>query len=92
MFRGLIRTRPPKQGVGYRHLKRLGGLRKPTHNSPNTGWCNLSFRGFADYMQTAEFGKGLGELLTLASGKRVALLCAEAVPGAIIVRSFPIPS
>jgi uncharacterized protein (DUF488 family) len=69
-----------KQEVGYRHLKRLGGLRKPTHDSPNAGWRNRSFRGFADYMQTAEFKKGLGELLDLALGKRVALLCAEAVP------------
>jgi uncharacterized protein (DUF488 family) len=67
-------------GIGYRHVKRLGGLRKPAHNSPNMGWRNLSFRGFADYMQTAEFKKGLSEVLDLASKKKVALMCAEAVP------------
>ncbi len=67
-------------GVGYRHLKQLGGLRRPIHDSPNTGWRNLSFRGFADYMQTAEFKKGLSEVLDLAAEKKVALMCAEAVP------------
>jgi uncharacterized protein (DUF488 family) len=67
-------------GVGYRHLKQLGGLRKPINDSPNTGWRNLSFRGFADYMQTAEFKKGLSELLDLAAEKTLALMCAEAVP------------
>ncbi|MGB7946270.1 MAG: DUF488 domain-containing protein [Candidatus Binatia bacterium] len=66
--------------VGYRHVKRLGGLRKPIHDSPNTGWRNLSFRGFADYMQTADFKKGLSGLLDLAAEKKVALMCAEAVP------------
>ena len=68
------------RGISYLHLKNLGGLRKPTHDSPNTGWRNLSFRGFADYMQTEEFTKGLHELLHLASEERVVLMCAEAVP------------
>jgi uncharacterized protein (DUF488 family) len=67
-------------GVGYRHVKRLGGLRKPAHDSPNMGWRHLSFRGFADYMQTAEFKKGLSELLDLASEKTLVVMCAEAVP------------
>jgi len=68
------------QGIAYRHLKALGGLRKPNKDSLNTGWRNLSFRGFADYMQTAEFQQALSELLELASTKRVAFMCAEAVP------------
>ncbi len=69
-----------EHGIGYFHLKLLGGLRKPSKDSSNKGWRNLSFRGFADYMQTEEFTKGLHEMLELASGKRVALMCAEAVP------------
>lgn len=68
------------QGIAYRHLKALGGLRKAAKDSANQGWRNLSFRGFADYMQTAEFSKALAEMLESASTKRAALMCAEAVP------------
>ncbi len=69
-----------EHGIVYSHLKLLGGLRKPDKDSSNKGWRNLSFRGFADYMQTEEFTKGLHELLDLASEKTVAFMCAEAVP------------
>jgi Protein of unknown function, DUF488 len=48
--------------------------------SANTAWRNLSFRGYADYMQTEEFARGLDELLVLASTGTVAMMCAEAVP------------
>ncbi len=67
-------------GIGYEHLSGLGGLRQAQHNSPNTGWRNSSFRGFADYMQTEEFEKNLEKLIRLAQHKRVCLMCAEAVP------------
>ena len=39
-------------GIEYRYLPGLGGLRRPRKESPNAGWHNLSFRGYADYMQT----------------------------------------
>ena len=68
------------QGIGYRHLKQLGGLRKPAKDSRNAGWRNSSFRGFADYMQTTEFQKALAQMMELASTKRATLMCAEAVP------------
>ena len=68
------------RGIAYRHLKALGGLRKAAKDSANHGWRNLSFRGFADYMQTAEFRKALAEMLELAATKRAAFMCAEAVP------------
>ncbi len=68
------------QGIEYRHLKQLGGLRKPAKDSRNTGWRNLSFRGFADYMQTVEFQKALAQVMELVVTKSVALMCAEAVP------------
>ena len=58
----------------------LGGLRHARRDSPNTGWRNASFRGFADYMLTAEFEAGLEELRRLTARGRVALMCAEAVP------------
>ncbi|MBS0648075.1 MAG: DUF488 domain-containing protein [Verrucomicrobia bacterium] len=67
-------------GIGYRHLKDLGGLRHTTKDSVNTSWIHASFRGFADYMQTEEFETGLKKLEKLAQKKRCALLCSEAVP------------
>lgn len=69
-----------KVKIRYTHLKELGGLRHPRPDSPNTGWRNASFRGFADYMQTPEFASGLAKLMKLASHTRIAVMCAEAVP------------
>jgi uncharacterized protein (DUF488 family) len=68
------------EGIQYIHIKKLGGLRKTTKDSVNTGWRNKSFRGFADYMQTAEFEEGLQELISLAKKSVTAIMCAEAVP------------
>ena len=45
--------------IDYTHMPALGGLRQTRPDSPNVGWRNASFRGFADYMQTAEFESGL---------------------------------
>jgi uncharacterized protein (DUF488 family) len=67
-------------GIGYTHLKVLGGLRRSRPDSANLGWRNTSFRGFADYMQTPEFQAGLDRAVKLATAKRSALMCAEAVP------------
>ncbi len=67
-------------GIKYAHMPGLGGLRHPRRDSPNTGWRNAGFRGFADYMQTPEFEKNLGKLLGLARRQRLAIMCAEAVP------------
>jgi len=67
-------------GIGYIHLKELGGLRRPARDSVNMGWRNLSFRGYADYMATSEFQEGLQELKAIAEKKTVAIMCAEAVP------------
>ena len=66
--------------IGYVHLRKLGGLRHARRDSPNRGWRNASFRGFADYMQTPDFEKGLQRLIKIAKQKKTALMCAEAVP------------
>lgn len=66
--------------VGYVHLGALGGLRHARRDSSNLGWHNASFRGYADYMQTPEFEKGLQRLIRLAKQKKGAVMCAEAVP------------
>ena len=70
----------PAHGIGYLHMPELGGLRKPRPDSTNTGWRNVSFRGYADYMQTAEFWTAIGRLIGLAGQRRLAIMCAEAVP------------
>ncbi len=64
----------------YRYMPGLGGFRRTSPDSINTGWHNASFRGFADYMQTAEFRKQLDDLVKLAKLERIAIMCAEAVP------------
>jgi uncharacterized protein (DUF488 family) len=67
-------------GIGYVDLPGLGGLRRRRPDSPNGGWQNASFQGYADYMLTPEFEQSLQELIERARGERAALLCAEAVP------------
>jgi uncharacterized protein (DUF488 family) len=68
------------QGIDYVHLPALGGLRRADKDSPNTGWRNGSFRGYADYMQTEAFLRALETLIQLGRSKRTAIMCAEAVP------------
>jgi uncharacterized protein (DUF488 family) len=67
-------------GIGYEHMKALGGLRHARKDSPNMGWRNDSFRGYADYMQTAEFESALNALLKAAAHEAIVIMCAEAVP------------
>jgi uncharacterized protein (DUF488 family) len=58
----------------------LGGFRKPAPDSINTAWQVGAFRAYADFMLTDEFASILKEVEELARTKRVALMCAEAVP------------
>lgn len=69
-----------EHGIAYLHMAGLGGLRHAKKDSPNAGWENASFRGFADYMQTEEFEKSLSALVEEAKQKQIAIMCAEAVP------------
>jgi uncharacterized protein (DUF488 family) len=69
-----------KAGIHYEHFPELGGRRKPRSDSRNLAWRNASFRGYADYMETEEFRKGVERLLDLAAGAGpTAIMCAEAV-------------
>jgi uncharacterized protein (DUF488 family) len=88
-----------RESIGYVPLPALGGLRHARKDSINTGWRNTSFRGYADYMQTDEFVRGLEQLIALSHQKRTAIMCAEAVPwrchrslvaDALIVREIPV--
>ena len=65
--------------VEYHHFEILGGRRPARKDSHNTAWRNDSFRGYADYMETAPFQKGAQTLQQLALEKPTAIMCAEAV-------------
>jgi uncharacterized protein (DUF488 family) len=74
-----------QQAIVYRHFPDLGGLRKPRSDSPNTAWRVPGFRGYADYMQTPAFRRGLEALLEFSGASddfpasaRTAVMCAEA--------------
>jgi len=67
-------------GIAYEHFPELGGKRKSRPDSRNTAWRNASFRGYADYMETEQFQKGIERLLEIASDAGpIAIMCAEAV-------------
>jgi uncharacterized protein (DUF488 family) len=70
----------PERGLQYLPFRSLGGRRRPLKESPNMGWRNDSFRGYADYLATEAFKSALTELLTVASEVPTAIMCAEAVP------------
>jgi uncharacterized protein (DUF488 family) len=69
-----------EHAIGYEHFPELGGRRKAKPDSKNAAWRNESFRGYADYMETEDFRKGIERLIDLAqkSGP-TAVMCAEAV-------------
>lgn len=66
-------------GIAYRSAPELGGRRTPRRDSRNTAWRNASFRGYADYMETPEFGVALDGLMAEAATQRAVIMCAEAV-------------
>jgi uncharacterized protein (DUF488 family) len=68
------------RGIRYEHFPELGGRRKTKRDSRNTAWRNASFRGYADYMETEQFQKGVERLLAFArEAGPAAIMCAEAV-------------
>jgi uncharacterized protein (DUF488 family) len=75
-----LRDSLTEAGIAYGHIRALGGLRKPKPDSPNTGWRNDSFRGYADHMQTPEFNSAIEELVRMSEREQVVVMCAEAVP------------
>lgn len=69
----------PTLGIRYLWLPQLGGRRRARAGSPNTGWRNASFQGYADHLESAEFAEGLAATLAMAARHRSALMCAEAL-------------
>lgn len=77
--RETLPTALAEQGISYHWFPSLGGRRRPLPDSPNIAWRNTSFRGYADHMASAEFSRGLDELIELSGQQRTTLMCAEAV-------------
>ncbi|MBV6479868.1 MAG: hypothetical protein HGGPFJEG_02672 [Ignavibacteria bacterium] len=68
-----------EKDIDYIHIQELGGRRKVQKDSKNTRWRSASFQGYADYMETEGFRKGIEELEAIASQTTAAYMCAEAV-------------
>jgi uncharacterized protein (DUF488 family) len=66
-------------GIRYVEIPELGGRRKALPDTPNSGWRNVAFRGYADHMRSAEFERGLVKLKREISVP-TAIMCSEAVP------------
>lgn len=69
----------PRHEVEYEWIPQLGGRRRVQPGSPNGGWRNASFQGYADHLSSEEFADGLARALALAARRRTALMCAEAL-------------
>lgn len=68
-----------ERGFEYEWFRALGGRRRARTDSPNTVWRNMSFRGYADYMETPAFHTAVKELMKRTIHAHTALMCAEAV-------------
>jgi uncharacterized protein (DUF488 family) len=86
-------------GDGYRHFEELGGRRRPGAASVNDGWEVAAFRGYADWMATPPFGRGIAALEEMARAQPTAMMCAEApwwrchrrlVSDALVVRGWTV--
>lgn len=66
-------------GIRYWPLPALGGRRDPQPDSPNTAWRVAAFRGYADYMASAEYVAAREALMQTALRERSCVMCAEAV-------------
>lgn len=69
----------PLVGIRYLHCLALGGRRKVDKDSPNLGWHEPSFRGYADYALTEPFTEAVREFVRISRKQRTAIMCAEAV-------------
>lgn len=68
-------------GIDYRHDDRLGGRRRPgPGESPNRAWESEGFRAYADHVLSDVGQRALDRLEAEARERRLAVMCAEAVP------------
>lgn len=68
--------------IGHVRIAELGGLRKRAPDVPpeaNGWWANRSFHNYADHALSDDFRRGLDALTALGRGRRLAMMCSEAV-------------
>lgn len=68
-----------ESNIEYLHLVDLGGRRKVKSKTKHACWRNISFRGYADYMETREFTEAAEILESIALQQTTVYMCAEAV-------------
>jgi uncharacterized protein (DUF488 family) len=70
---------PAQAGIEYIWIEDLGGRRSGPDlaTSQNPGLRHPAFRHYADYMQTEPFRLAIERLLSVASEKTAAIMCAE---------------
>lgn len=68
-----------QHGIQYIYLEGLGGRRKEPDKSIPSRWRNASFRGYAAYMNTADFDTAILQLQEIASKETTIYMCSEAV-------------
>ncbi len=69
----------PQAGLGYRWEKRLGGFRRPSPGNPDVAWREPMFRGYAEYMRSAQFLAAIDEVLAEAGQRQVVVMCSESL-------------
>jgi uncharacterized protein (DUF488 family) len=69
----------PEAGIAYRWEKRLGGFRKPGPGNPDVVWREDMFRGYAEYMRSADFRAAIDAVLTEAESRQVTVMCSESL-------------
>src|SRR5690606_38881970 len=67
----------PEHGIGYRHEKRLGGLRPEPRELLDTALRDSRLAGYGAHMRTEEFGAAVDELLGEVASAGTAVMCAE---------------
>jgi uncharacterized protein (DUF488 family) len=66
-------------GITYEWRKDLGGFRKPQPGSPHVALESPAFQGYADHMDTEEFGRAIGWLIETPKANDTAFMCAESL-------------
>lgn len=77
--RGSLEADLPAHGIRYQWWgESLGGRRRPLPSgSRHPAWRDPAFRGYADYMDRAEFRSSFSQLLAVAGEAPSAVMCAE---------------
>jgi uncharacterized protein (DUF488 family) len=76
----------PAADIAYRWEKRLGGFRRPSPDNPDVVWREEMFRGYAEYMRSADFLSAIGPVLAEAAvlteteaRQYVTVMCSESL-------------